>query len=104
MSESYAAAVIEVLRPHFPEAMSADADVLTWWIGHQGSGFATTSAEFIVDDVASARWRLRPDPADRRRVRLCYYPVLPPGSEADRELERTVNEALSLIAARTGEE
>jgi hypothetical protein len=102
MGESYAASVIEVLRPHFPETVSTDADVLTWWIGHQGSGFATTSAEFIVDDVASARWRLYPHPDDPRRVRLACFRSRP--SESDAELERTVNEALSLIAARTGEE
>jgi hypothetical protein len=96
MSESYAASVIEVLRPHFPEATSADADVLTWWIGHDHD-LHDPAAEFIVDDPIRARWRLRPDPADRRRVRLCYYPVTPPGSEADLGLERAVNEALSAI-------
>ena len=102
MSESYAASVIEVLRPHFPETVSADADVLTWWIEQSASG-RDPSAEFIMDDVASARWRLKPDSRDRRRVRLSYYPVIPPGSEADREMERTVNEALSaIVTAREG--
>jgi hypothetical protein len=102
MSESYAASVIEVLRPHFPETVSADADVLTWWIGKQAQD-PEPSAEFIVDDPAAARWRLYPHPDDPRRVRLACFRSRP--SESDAELERTVNEALSaIVTARTGEE
>jgi len=41
---------------------------------------------------------------DRRRVRLAYFPVIPPGSNAGNALEAIVNEKLaSLLAAKDGD-
>jgi len=93
---SYAAAVIEVLRPHFPDAVNADTDVLTWWIEQQAAD-RDPAGEFIMDDPRTARWRLKPDSRDLTRVRLAYYPVIPPGSDAGNALKQTVNDALRAL-------
>ncbi len=90
----YAAAVVRVLREHFedlnhPAVAVAAADAIDRQTRDPQASF-----EFIVDDPRRACWRLKPDSRDRRRVRLAYFPVIPPGSESRRELERTVNEAL----------
>jgi hypothetical protein len=98
---AYAAAVVGVLREHFPNAADLDTwaqDLKSWIVRQQRPGLAPfAGAEFIVDDPWSARWRLRPCREDHRRVRLYYCPVTPPGSAANAELERTVNDALKAL-------
>jgi len=93
---SYATSVVRVLRKHFldlgTETSHLAVDAITRQANDPQPGF-----EFIVDDPWLARWRLKPDGRDRHRVRLAYFPVMPPGSDANNELERTVNEALSRI-------
>ena len=52
-----------------------------------------------MDDPYSARFRLKADSRDRRRVRLAYFPVVLPGSLVAARLERTVNDALEALEA-----
>ena len=97
MSESYAASVVEVLREHNlidPAFMQMTEDIISYQLRDPQDSF-----EFIMDDPWSARWRLRPCREDYRRVRLYYCPVMPPGSAANIELERTVNDALQALEA-----
>ena len=93
---SYATSVVRVLRKHFldldTETSHLAVDAITRQAGDPQPGF-----EFIVDDPRSARWRLKPDSRDRRRVRLAYYPVLPPGSHAGNAREPIVNDALRAL-------
>lgn len=98
MSTEYAAAVVRVLSEHFPDLADPDTvRTLTQWIDRQGRD-PQAGTEFIVDDPWSARWRLKPDSRDRRRVRLGYFPVIPRATAGD-DLERTVNEALDALQA-----
>ena len=90
---SYATSVVHVLRERFPDLDTETSHLAVDAINHQLRE-PRDSFEFIVDDPRSARWRLKPDSNDRRRVRLAYFPVTPPGSASAAELERTVNEAL----------
>ena len=95
MSESYAASVVEVLREHNlidPAFMQMTEDIISYQLRDPQDSF-----EFIVDDPWSARWRLKASSDDRRRVRLAYYPVVPPGSVAGNALECVVNEALRAL-------
>jgi hypothetical protein len=92
---AYAAAVVQVLREHLPdfdpEAADGIAEAVERNARHQ------LLIEFIVDSPWSARWRLKASNDDRRRVRLGYFPVTPPGSAAGNDLERAVNEALRAL-------
>ena len=95
--EGYAGQVIRVLREYLPDSMDpVTAEIIGNAIRSQSAN-PQASFECIIDDPMSARWRLRADPADRRRVRLAYCPVHLPGSAAADRLERTVNNMLSLL-------
>ena len=94
---NYAASVVEVLREYFPDLTDPDVAKTAKAAIDRQMRSPRDSFEFIVDDPWSARWRLKADSQDRRLVRLAYYPVIPPGSGANNELERTVNDALSRI-------
>jgi hypothetical protein len=98
-TETYATAVVRVLRDHFPDlADPVVAAVVTHAVERQARE-ASQVFEVIVDDPRSARWRLKARSDDRTRVRLAYCPVILPGSDAGNELERTVNDALRALEA-----
>ena len=94
--ETYATQVVRVLREHLPafdpEAADRTAEAVETNTRRPG-----TLLELIVDNPFSARWRLKARSDNRSRVRLGYYPVLPPGSDAGNALERTVNDALRAL-------
>ena len=93
----YAASVVKVLREHFPDlADPTTAEVITEAIERQ-SRDPHPGFEVIVDDPAAARFRLKTRSDDHRRVRLAYYPVFPPGSNAGNALEAIVNDALQAL-------
>ena len=94
----YAASVVEVLRAHLPDFDPEAADITAKAVEINGRR-PQVRFECIVDDPGSARWRLRSRSVDRSKVRLAYYPVIPPGSDANRELERIVNDALRALEA-----
>ena len=99
MTGTYAAQVVEVLREHFPELHDPVlAGILRDVIARQQRS-RRDSFEFIVDDPGSARWRLKACSDDRSRVRLAYFPVIPPGSDAGNALEAVVNDALRALEA-----
>jgi hypothetical protein len=98
-TKSYATSVVEVLCEHFPDLTDPDvARTAKDAIARQTLN-PRDSFEFIVNDPWSARWRLKADSRDRRRVRLVYYPVSPPGSVAGNALEVIVNDALRALEA-----
>jgi hypothetical protein len=92
---AYAAAVVRVLREHLPDFDAEAADITADSVKHQAV-HPQSRYEFIVDDPRRACWRLMAS-GNRGRVRLAYYPVNPPGSEAGHETERAVNEALRAL-------
>jgi hypothetical protein len=92
---AYASAVVGVLRDLLPDFGPDAADITADSVEHQAV-HPQDRYEFIVDDPRSARWRLKAS-RNRGRVRLAYYPVIPPGSAAGNELERAVNEALRAL-------
>ena len=95
MTETYAARVVQVLAGHFPDLAVPDvAEVATQSIEEQYRN-PRDSFEFIVDDPFFAKWRLKARSDDRRRVRLGYFRVRQ--SDADADLERTVNDALRAL-------
>ena len=94
---SYATSVVRVLREHFPDlADPTTAEVITDLIERQARD-PQPGFEVIVDDPASAKWRLHVDNRDRRRVLLYIHRTRP--SDADAELSRTVNDALRALEA-----
>jgi len=99
MTEDYAAQVVKVLREHFPDLADPAAAASAYNAISQQMDDPRDAFEFIVDDPFSARWRLKARSDDRRRVRLAYFPVLPPGSAANDKFERTVNDALRALEA-----
>jgi len=102
-AESYAVSVVQVLRKHFPDLDTQTSHLAVDAITRQMRN-PQDSFEFIVDDPGSARFRLKARSEDRRRVRLAYFPVIPPGSAAGNALEAIVNEKLaSLLAAKDGD-
>ena len=94
-AESYAESVVRVLREHLPDFDPEAAGITADSVEHQAA-HPQDRYEFIVDDPRRACWRLRTS-RNPGRVRLAYYPVNPPGSEARREIERTVNDALRAL-------
>lgn len=94
-AEDYAASVVRVLREHLPDFDPEAADITADSVEHQVT-HPQDRYEFIVDDPRRACWRLRAS-RNHGRVRLAYHPVSPPGSEARREVERTVNDALRAL-------
>lgn len=97
--EGYAISVVRVLSRYFSDLHDpATARLVTDTIEHQAR-HPEASFEIIVDDPGSARFRLKSASWDRRRVRLAYFPVLPPGSVAGNTLESTVNNALRALEA-----
>jgi hypothetical protein len=93
----YAAAVVRVLRAHFPaldaETSHLAVDAITRQAASPQPGF-----EFIVDDPISARWRLKSKPGrDQGRVRLRFYRTN--RRPADDDLEDAVNAALEALEA-----
>lgn len=105
-AKRYATAVVEVLRPNFPDLADPDvAGIAVDAIKRQVLN-PRDSFEFIVDDPWRANWRLKSIPADRRCVRLANFHVERCGT--DSEFESEVNEALraldtSLLAAKEGD-
>ena len=91
----YAKSVVRVLREHLPDFDPEAADITADSVEHQAA-HPQDRYEFIVDDPRRSCWRLRAS-RNHGRVRLAYYPVVPPGSEVRREVERTVNEALRAL-------
>lgn len=96
-TESYAASVVGVLREHFRDLADPMTAIVVTDLVERQARDPQPGFEVIVDDPISAKWRLKPDPRDRRRVRLACYRVRP-GSIAE-ELERTVNDALRALEA-----
>jgi hypothetical protein len=92
---AYASAVVGVLRDLLPDFDAEAAGITADSVGHQAAR-PQARYEFIVDDPRRACWRLMASKS-RGRVRLAYYPVTPPGSEAGKELERAVNAALRAL-------
>ena len=96
MTETYAASVVKVLRDHLPDFDPQAVDRTAESV-ERNARRPGTMLELIVDNPFSARWRLKARSDDRSRVRLIYCPVIPPGSEAGKALERTVNDALRAL-------
>jgi hypothetical protein len=96
--EGYAALVVCVLREHLPGFDPEAADIIAEAV-EINARKPQARFECIVDDPRRSCWRLRARSVDHSRVRLAYYPVIPPGSESRRELERTVNDALRALEA-----
>lgn len=94
---NYATAVMDVLDHWFPDLTADDRDIITRAID-ANTRDPQPSFEAIVDDARSARWRLKADSADRRRVRLAYYPARPPGSSDGQMREAAVNLCLRTLA------
>ena len=94
---SYAEAVMGVLRDHFPAATWSDpatAAIITTAVRNQAST-PRDAFEVIVDDPRRADWRLKSRNGNKRQIRLaCYRMVM---RDADAELERAVNSALSAL-------
>ena len=90
----YASSVIEVLRGRFTDLTDPAVEEIIASAVERQTRDPQPTFEVIVDDPRSARWRLKADPRDRRRVRLAYYPVSPPGSPAGNALQQIVNDAL----------
>ena len=96
---AYAASVVEVLREHFPDLNDPVTAAAVSASVEYNERHPAASFEVIVDDPRSARWRLKARSDDRRRVRVAYFPVLPPGSAAGNALESLVNDALRALEA-----
>jgi hypothetical protein len=97
-TETYAAAVVAVLREHVPNVLTDPvAEAVVTRAVEQQARDRRDSFECIVDDPGSARWRLKGAAGDRSRVRLHYCPVVQPGAARWHELERTVNDALRAL-------
>jgi hypothetical protein len=96
---SYAAQVVQVLREHFPDLTDPRTAEIVARAIERNARDPQASFEVIVDDPGSARFRLKARSEDRRRVRLAYYPVSPPGSVAGNALEVIVNDALRALEA-----
>jgi hypothetical protein len=93
--ETYAASVVRVLREHFPDlADPATAEVVADLIERQVRD-PKSSFEVIVDDPISAKWRLKGDVDNLRRVHLAIHRLHP--READAELKSTLNDALRAL-------
>ena len=95
----YAASVVKVLREHFPDLNDPVTAAAVSASVEYNERHPAASFEVIVDDPRSARWRLKASSADRTRVRLAYFPGLPPGSDAGNALEAVVNDALRALEA-----
>jgi hypothetical protein len=91
----YAAAVVELLRPHFPDLADPVVAGLAEDAIRRHREAPQDPFEFIVDNPVSAKWRLKAYGRDRRRVLLACYRVHP--SEADAALSWAVNEALQAL-------
>ena len=93
---TYAAAVVGVLREHFPDLTDPDvAEILTHSIIQQTRD-PQPGFEFIVDDPYSARWRLKAKPGrDLGRVRLRCHRVN--RRQSDDDLQDAVNTALEAL-------
>ena len=96
-TETYAARVVEVLREYFPDLRDPVTATAVSAAVEYNARHPSASFEVIVDDPGSARWRLKASSDDRTRVRLAYFPVLPPGSDAGNALEAVVNDALRAL-------
>lgn len=94
--EDYAARVVQVLRDHLPDFDPEAADRIAEAVEANAANPGRL-IEVIVDDPYSARWRLKARSDDRARVRLAYFPVIPPGSHAGNALEHVVNDALRAL-------
>lgn len=92
---AYAASVIKILREHFPDVRDPVVEEILTGAIEQQEHDARSSFEFIVDDPFFAKWRLKADSEDRRRVRLTCYRMHP--RPEDSELCTAVNAALSAI-------
>ena len=99
VARAYATAVVQVLRKHFPDLTDPAVAKTAKDAVERQTLNPRDSFEFIVDDPYSARFRLKADSRDRRRVRLAYFPVVLPGSLVAARLERTVNDALEALEA-----
>jgi hypothetical protein len=98
--EDYAASVVRVLLDYFPDDLTdPGVTALIEAAVNRQVRDPRDSFEFTVDDPWSSRWRLQARSDDRTRVRLAYYPVIPPGSDAGNALEHTVNDALRALEA-----
>ena len=93
---TYAAAVVRILREHFPDISDPNvAEILTQSVCQQART-PQNSFEFIVDDPYSAKWRLKAKPGrDHGRVRLRCYRVN--RRQSDNDLEDAVNDALEAL-------
>jgi hypothetical protein len=94
--DTYAAAVVQVLREHLPDFDPGASDAVVDAVGTNARRPGTL-LELIVDTPRRACWRLKASSDDRGRVRLAYFPAIPPGSDAGNALERTVNDALRAL-------
>lgn len=97
-AETYAAAVVGVLRKHFPDLNDPTAAWIVAKAIERNARDPQASFEFIVDP-RRACWRLKARSDDRTRVRVAYYPVIPPGSVAGNGLEQVVNAELRALEA-----
>lgn len=95
-ASDYATAVMDILDHWFDDLSPDDRDAITRAID-ANTRDPQPSFECIVDSTRSARWRLKADSRDRRRVRLRYFPVTPPGSADGQMLEAAVNVCLQAL-------
>lgn len=99
----YAESVIQILHKHFPDLAH---DLLSTQIIRQAVArqalSPSDSLEVIVDNPATANWRLKACRGHHRsEVRLACYRISE--RESDMELLRTVNDALSALHPGRGE-
>lgn len=95
---SYGEAVVKVLHEHTPFLAAPEVAAIVAGLVDRQVKNRHDSFEVIVDDPASASWRLKSRSEDRKRVRLACYRLN--RRESDDELERTVNEALEALEDR----
>jgi hypothetical protein len=94
-TKNYAAAVVKVLREHFPDLNDPVVAAFVTDLIERHVRDPQAPFEVIVDDPISAKWRLHADNRDRRRVLLYIHRAHP--SDADADLSRTVNDALRAL-------
>ena len=98
-AKDYAASVVEVLREHFPDLNDPVTAAAVSASVEYNERHPAASFEVIVDDPRRACWRLKARSDDRRRVRVAYFPVLPPDSLDAYAFESLVNDALRALEA-----
>lgn len=94
--DTYAASVVQVLREHFPDTFAdpVTAEIIAGHIEMQ-AWRPREWLDVVVDTPCLGRWQLQPRDDNPRRVCLVYS--WQRRTEADTELERTVNHALRAL-------